>query len=393
MLPTAAAHSSRTAVHAFQSADTAQTDRATPEFVLSASPHSQGIGEWDARAPARYPGEAASIVQSSAQMELPSSAFPNDFIEKGSHPLTAADADNTALAQLHTSTYTSLGMLGGWFTYYTKVMSDGLFDIVYQGSFYRDSDAAVTAYNDVRGNLDFLGAGSLCSFGDQCYQAKATISFPDGVYHGYVRVIQKANALAEYVSVVPMADFGSFQTTINVYLDNVTSAFLAIFNPSQPTNTPVPATATPTVSPTSTPTQVPPTPTSTSVPPPSIAIDRVQVLHRVKGQWKSTHLLARNEAARFEAVYHVGAAAQATGDIPRAQAASASARIRVTEGSRTIYTAPMKPGTAPDGTRTFAVTAGKRATRVAGHLVAQFTLTLGTANDQRSLRFTVKAGR
>jgi hypothetical protein len=207
----------------------------------------------------------AGSVTSSAQMKLPPSSFPDDFAQLQSQPLTAADADGKIYSQLHTTSYTDLGMMGGWWDYYSKQIPDGLFDITYLGSYYRDRDAAQSAFDDVASNLSFVGPITTCSLGERCLETTATITFSDGTYRGIFRVVQASNALAETASVVPAADVGTYLDTIRSNLDRLSASFLGIFPQAQPTATAVPPTSTPV------PTAIPPTPTATAVPTPTAA--------------------------------------------------------------------------------------------------------------------------
>jgi hypothetical protein len=211
---------------------------------------------------------SSGMVKSSEQMELPRSAFPGSFRLVQSYSITAADADGKALSQLHSTSYTDLGMQGGWWQYYTYDLPDGLFDIVYQGSYYNDAGSVSGAFDDVAITLALLPDSSVCSVGDRCFEAPVPISFPDGQYMGVVRAVQMSNGLAEFSVAVPAADYSADQSTMNAYLDTATNAFLGVASPAIPTVTPtsttIPATATAT--PTSTP--IPATATATATPKP-----------------------------------------------------------------------------------------------------------------------------
>src|SRR5947209_1543349 len=57
---------------------------------------------------------AAVDVHSASQLQLPDSAFPSDYTSTGSGAIAAADADNTGFSFFHASSYSALGMRGGW---------------------------------------------------------------------------------------------------------------------------------------------------------------------------------------------------------------------------------------------------------------------------------------
>lgn len=230
----------------------------------------------DRRSPVRSFSRAAAATTGSitdrAQLELPDAAFPADLSLVESDAMDAAALDNTVFAALHTQTYTALGAMGGWYQYYSKGLSDGLFDDVYLSSYYPSPDAAATAFTDVRSNLDAFGSGGPCSSGEQCYQIMTTITFPDGPYRGLLRVVRSSNALAEMIVDGPAADFSSLQPAETADLNLLTAGFLTVtlVTAPTPTNTAKPS-PTPTSVPVSTPTPLPsptvtPSPTSTPVP-------------------------------------------------------------------------------------------------------------------------------
>jgi hypothetical protein len=196
---------------------------------------------------AAKPNLTTKIIKAGSDLQLAGSAYPIDFYFQKSQSETASDADNTAFSQVHTSSYTNLGALGGWFEYYAKPLdSGGEYDMPYQGTYYNDSDAAKNAFNDASSNLGFLGSVSGCSFGDQCAQATITITFSDGPYRGYFRAVQESNALAEFIAVVPADDFAGMQSIVLANLDTEAKVFTSIFQAPTVTTTPVtPPTTTP----------------------------------------------------------------------------------------------------------------------------------------------------
>lgn len=215
-----------------------------------------------------HPAQQAvsGVIQSSAQMKLSPSVFPVDAAEKVSSSMTAADADQSPMSAIHRVSYRDLGMLGGWLQYYNKRLDTGYSDVIYLGSYYRDSDAAWAAFTDVASNMIVAGPTSVCSLGDQCMEAKVMVTWPDGLYQGIFRVVQKSNAICELLVDVPQTSYSTLQDQVRAYADGVTNGFLGIFAPPQPTMTLLPP-ATPTSTPTPSPTSTPrPTPTATSVP-------------------------------------------------------------------------------------------------------------------------------
>jgi hypothetical protein len=207
-------------------------------------------------------------VQSGTQLKLPPSAFPPGAYLYEQYEESASQADNSRFGSLHVSTYANLGMQGGWFQYYTTQMPDGLFDVVYLGSYYSSSSDASRALNDVRNNPTFAH-GASCTYGDQCYEDFIGTSFPDGEYRGVLRVIQNSNALAEVISVVPAADLSSLQGQIFANVDRVSAAFVQVAAPLAPTATPTSTRAPSTATPTSTST---PQPTATRTPMPTATV-------------------------------------------------------------------------------------------------------------------------
>jgi hypothetical protein len=199
-------------------------------------------------------------------MKLSPSVFPVDFGEHASSAVTAADADQSPISIIHTTSYQNLGMLGGWLQYYSKSLDVGYADILYLGSYYRDPDAARAASIDVASNLIFAGPTGICSFGDQCIEVNVTAILPEGTFQVLFRVVQKSNAVGEIFMAVPAASSSAAHDQVRGYADGVTNGFLGIFAPPRPSKTP-PPTATPTNTPTPTPTSTPtPTPTATTIP-------------------------------------------------------------------------------------------------------------------------------
>jgi hypothetical protein len=232
---------------------------------------------------------APGSVQSGQQLRLPDTAFPSDSSVRQDNPETALDADGSFFSELHVSSYSSFGMLGGWLQYYTTPISDGLFDVAYLGSYYPSAAAASQAFTDVATNPKF-SHGTRCSTGDRCFEDTIGATFPDGQYQGLLLVVQRSNALAEISSVVPVADFSSLQSEIQGNVDRVSGAFLTATQPPTPTpipspsatNTPVPPTATPTSTPT-------PAPTSTPTPVP-VDFDILSVRAEKNGAGADTSL-------------------------------------------------------------------------------------------------------
>ncbi|HEX8919436.1 MAG TPA: hypothetical protein VF898_13100, partial [Chloroflexota bacterium] len=244
----------------------------SPAMLRLATWHSSGPAKsrFFTSAQQNRPSQQAvsGTIQSSAQMKLSPSAFPVDFGEKGSSAMTAADADNSPMSNIHSISYQNLGMLGGWLQYYSKPFDTGYADNIYLGSYYRDPQAAQSAFNDVGSSLILFGTTGVCSFGDQCLEVKVTVTWPDGQYQGLFRVVQKSNALGEFLVDVPQASYPTLQDQVRGYLDGTVNGFLGIFAPARPTSTPLPI-ATPTNTATLIPTSTPvptATATATSVP-------------------------------------------------------------------------------------------------------------------------------
>jgi hypothetical protein len=210
----------------------------------------------------------SGTVTASGQLELPPSAFPPGSYTVNDEEETAAGADNLLFSTVHPTSYEELGMLGGRFEYYTTRIPDGLFDVAYLGSYYAGPDQARAALEDVNGSAG-LGSGVGCTYGERCVQYQIGIVFSDGVYLGYLRLVQESNALAEIITVVPAADVTQLSPQMATNLTWVTAAFLAATQPSATataTPSPIP-TRTPTVTPTPVPTNTPtPTATATEIP-------------------------------------------------------------------------------------------------------------------------------
>src|SRR5579864_8951671 len=64
----------------------------------------------------------ATPVSTSAQLQLPSSAFPSDYPEGGNEAWTPANADGSTIGKEHVKSYTQLGMLGAWYEYHAKAI-------------------------------------------------------------------------------------------------------------------------------------------------------------------------------------------------------------------------------------------------------------------------------
>jgi len=147
----------------------------------------------------------------------------------------------------------------------------------------------------------------------------------------------------------------------------------------EPSDTPVPTeTLTSTPTPTLTPTETP-TATPTEVPPPSIAVDKVLILHTVKGRRISTKLLHLREQAYFYVLYHVEweGALQPTGT------------LSVTKNGKPIAFASL-PRLVLGRHPAFGARLVIQRKSFAGKLYAHFTVTLGSSSAKRDRRFYVR---
>jgi hypothetical protein len=203
-------------------------------------------------------------VQSGPQLQLPASAFPATFVLSEQHEESPSLADASGFRTFHTSSYTSLAMLGGWSQHYTAPGPDGQFDAMYLGSYYPSTVAAAHAFDDVRTN-PLLSRATVCHYGDQCFELGITTNLSGRAYQGLFLVILRSNALAEFTWLVPAADYIAQLGSILANDDKVSSAFIHA-TIAGPTETPTP-TSTATLQPTSTlSTTATPLPTATNTP-------------------------------------------------------------------------------------------------------------------------------
>src|SRR5947209_14470774 len=156
MAPVPTAHSASHHVHSFRalSAQLIFPGRASSTRLLR---HRRALVDGANRRPAGQVGSVSGAVQSNVQMRLPPATFPSGFRVVDDTALTPGQADNKIFSELHTVSYTNLGMVGGWFQYYTNDLPDGLFDDVYMGTYYTNVDAARNAMTDITANLGFVG--------------------------------------------------------------------------------------------------------------------------------------------------------------------------------------------------------------------------------------------
>ena len=163
-----------------------------------------------------------------------------------------------------------------------------------------------------------------------------------------------------------------------------------------PTPPAVPQTSTPTPTPTETPTPPPAAPTSTPVPTateapatgpspevtptPVITIDRVEILHKVKGKDVDTQVLRLNEKAEFVVLYRVRFPGNWT----------AAARVAITRNGSSLGAYPLHKINVRDHIA-FARTMSFSRKTVTGKLFAHFSLTLGPATAKRDRKFYVTA--
>jgi hypothetical protein len=199
-------------------------------------------------------------VTSSAQLDLPASAFPDGSYMVNDQDETTADVESLPFASAHQTSYAALGMLGGRFEYYTTRMPDGLFDVAYLGTYYPSPAQARAAFDDVTQNPS-APSGIACAAGESCMVYQVSIVFPDGLYLGLMRIVQQSNALAEIITVVPEADYTQLTVEMAANLVRVTSAFIAAVPPTSPTATATPPTVTTVATSTAT-----PAPTNTATP-------------------------------------------------------------------------------------------------------------------------------
>jgi hypothetical protein len=203
-------------------------------------------------------------------LQLPDSAFPSDYKSAGSRAVAAADADNTDFAFFHASSYSALGMRGGW-------LQDGdagafrednpfpplitvayiPINLAYMGTYYADGVAARNAFADMTTDPQ-ITTWQACTQGEQCRQAGFAVNVL-GVQtlYGRIRVIQQGNVLVEILSDVLTDNFPLDPATNSKTLSNieaVTQGVVQVLStvspPSTPTSTPVPATSTPVNTPT-----------------------------------------------------------------------------------------------------------------------------------------------
>jgi hypothetical protein len=230
---------------------------------------------------------AAVDVQSASQLQLPDSVFPPDYTSFQSHAMTAADADNSDFADFHVSTYSSLGMVGGWLqdgsagTFTEDNPYPPLITVLnipirleYLGTYYADAAESQNAFADISTNPQ-ITSRQTCTQGDQCLQATYALGVL-GVQtlYGSLRVIQQGNVLVEIFSEVltdniPLdsATTSKIQSNIDALAQGALQVLSSVPPPSTPipaTSTPVPATSTPINTPTPLPTFTPtPLPTET----------------------------------------------------------------------------------------------------------------------------------
>lgn len=222
-------------------------------------------------------------IQSSSQLQLPDSAFPSDYTSNGSSAVSAADADNADFAFFHSSSYSALGMRGGWLqagdagTFTENNPFPPLITVAYipitlkyMGSYYADEVAARNAFTDIT-TSPRITTWQPCTQGAQCLQGSYAIDFL-GVQtlYGRIRVIQDGNVLVEILSDVLTDNFPLDAATNSKTLSNIDAVSQGVVQllstvspPSTPTTTSVPATSTPVNTPTPLPTV---TPTATPIP-------------------------------------------------------------------------------------------------------------------------------
>jgi len=144
--------------------------------------------------------------------------------------------------------------------------------------------------------------------------------------------------------------------------------------PPPPSWTPPPVNATPAPSPTSPPTATPTPPVAKPL------IKKVEVLHKVKGHWKATKTVHRNETVRF--VLQWG-----TGSGTRIQ--PTSGWLTVVQGKKTILQS-QKRNKKIQKSGTFHWDIKVTSKVPTGKLVAQFVVTTGPT-AQKSVKFSVIA--
>jgi hypothetical protein len=282
-------------------------------------------------------------VQDASLLQLPASAFPAGYTLDQNIANTPADADGSFFTVLHSKTYATLGMKGGWYQYAAAPVFQNVngvtfvttIDLTYLGSYYADTTAAQNAFADVKSNPQLAGVQS-CSFGAQCLIANLDVNWQGITYKGLAQVIQQGDVVAEIYSVTP--DFvydqvGAAQFASNV--QSVAQAFVQLIAglapPNTPTSTPVPPTATSTSTPVPTSTPAP-TATATSIP---VSFDILSVRAEKLGS-KSDPSLARAPLRRVKvstkiylSIYVLVHSAPAD--------SSASEQFRVTFGGRTVF--------------------------------------------------------
>ena len=242
-----AAHASGPAVHHVYGTSPAWLPRASQRLAPMIAAHQTST---------------SGSIQSGSQLRLPASAFPSTSYLYEEHEESTTRADNSLFGSLHVGTYAALGMQGGWFQYYTTRLPDGLFDVAYLGSYYASSSDAARAFDDVRNNPKFA-RGTMCNYGEQCYQDYIGVTFSDGEYRGLLQVVQSSNGLAEVISVAPAADLDTLQGQMIANVNRVSGAFVQAAAPAVPTATSTPTQVPPTAIPANTAT---PLPTATSTP-------------------------------------------------------------------------------------------------------------------------------
>jgi uncharacterized repeat protein (TIGR03803 family) len=169
---------------------------------------------------------------------------------------------------------------------------------------------------------------------------------------------------ASQITVTVPTNATSGPVTVTTADGTATSAPFTVTSQPVPVTTPTPAT---------TPTTTPPAGQ------PIVQIVQVSLSHTVQGQAKATTALKSGETGTFTLVYRT----------ENAGGAAPTVKLVIMNGSKVRNTIAMQAASLPDGSTAFTATHIFVMKARPLHAQAEFSITLGTSSDSRSLAFTV----
>ncbi|GAC1508213.1 MAG: hypothetical protein NVS2B16_04680 [Chloroflexota bacterium] len=319
-------------------------------------------------------------VTDAQKLQIPASSFPANAINKTSTTLPGKSVDDPAKGVLftdpvfHRQAYGTHGVLGAYdqsaqinFGHYDNFVS-----MEWLGSYYSSAQFAASRVDDAVNTLAFQHIqGQSCYINDEpnCH------IFIWDIFGNYLvyAVWSNDNAVGELAFLSsPLLGPGSMLAN----QDALGQDFQTLLSAGDAAIIAAGANAGQTA------------PASGPPPQPTVVIDKLELLHIIRGRYKPTRTIHVNETASFLAYFHVSSVGtyDASGHF---KFYSPKARLVMTAGDRSLFDGKPQQQITPAGLFYFDQDGTFTDTSAQGKVTEQFTVTLGASKDTKSMDLTV----